>query len=619
MFTEKILTRGSRKKPQPEYSLEKGVPSLKQLLAPDAVTFHEDYLKINSMYARIFAIKEYPRDIPLGWLERIYGLGDVDVSIHVVPAKGRDVAEWLTEKISRLMAQVTLYRKQGDDRNVDIYGSAVEDLRRLRLEIQSNRERMYYTTTLIMLWAAGLEELESRTETMRDIFAEMNIQERVLVYRQKEGFISMLPLCENKVYKYYVNTPVGATAAMQPFVNPKFTHPSGIHFGDNMYTGTPVFWDRFIGFPVLNNPHLVLLGMSGIGKTTTVKKIAGQSALQMIRTAIIDPDGEYRIMFDKLGGTYVTLDPDGEALINPFDIEEDDYEGGVKVISKAAEIRLLVDTMVRIVDEEGKGLNASETAVVEETAREEYEALKITGDPASLYEEGTPKDENGRYSVAPKKKAMPTFSSFYERLTKKPGSERLAVTLRQYLAGGVKGMFDGQTRVDLKDTLLIGFDFSRITDPMLISYACHVVLSWLWDRFAKKDPRTKKAIVIEEYSHFTKIKSAAQFAEDVARRGRRRNCALTVSTQLVQELIENPHGKAIIDNCDSVFLMKQNTSCLDLIQEVFKLSNGQKTFIETAGAGEGLLLTGRHLAAVSVPLSAFEKEYTESDPNRRKW
>lgn len=159
-------------------------------------------------------------------------------------------------------------------------------------------------------------------------------------------------------------------------------------------------------------------------------------------------------------------------------------------------------------------LTAYELSLIEETILEEYRARGITRSPESLYEQST-QERDGKYYIGTRIKEMPTLSSFAERLSKKPGGEKLAQILKPYLKGGTMGLFDGQTNIDLKDTLLVAFDFFDIMDEFLKTYALYVVTSWVWEKFVKKNIKQKKFVIVDEAWMFMKYESTANFLENL--------------------------------------------------------------------------------------------------------
>ncbi len=76
-------------------------------------------------------------------------------------------------------------------------------------------------------------------------------------------------------------------ADMQLFVSHQINHDTGLFLGTDPDNGYPITLDTW----KLMNPHVIVLGVSGAGKTQTMKAIATRVRLQGEFVAIIDPRG----------------------------------------------------------------------------------------------------------------------------------------------------------------------------------------------------------------------------------------------------------------------------------------------------------------------------------------
>ena len=81
----------------------------------------------------------------------------------------------------------------------------------------------------------------------------------------------------------------------------------------------------------------------------------------------------------------------------------------------------------------------------------------------------------------------------------------------------------------------------------------------------------------------------AQFLENTARRIRKRNGALLVASQNFKEFADNPQGQAVLTNATVNIFLRQNSTDIDDVQSVFKLSDGERNFLVSATKGNFLL------------------------------
>ena len=158
-------------------------------------------------------------------------------------------------------------------------------------------------------------------------------------------------------------------------------------------------------------------------------------------------------------------------------------------------------------------------------------------------------------------------------------------------------MFDRQTSDNLKDFFdapVVNFDISQLEESVLRPIGMYIAMTWTWEKFVKKNPKIKKRIVCDEAWMLVNKNMAgheftAQFLENCARRIRKRNGGLLVASQNFMEFADNPQGRAVLTNTVVNILLKQNPTDIDAVQEVFKLSGGEKQYLLTAKRGQILI------------------------------
>jgi conjugal transfer ATP-binding protein TraC len=592
-----------------KYTLAGGIPDLRDLAAPEGIRVLDNYAQIGpERYVRAFYISQVPSSVFVGWLDELYNIGDVDVAIHLYPGNNRDVIEELSVKINDLMAMQILDEKRGDYTNASLTKITLEDAWQLREEIQTNRNKMFYVTILFTIAADSIKELDRKSKIAEERLGGRAVHIKQAFLRQDEALKSVSPIGANRIIDVYRNFDLGAATALLPFNCADMAHEGGVFLGINLSTGAPVLYNPFIGKPVLSNPHMALIATSGAGKTTAVKLFTARAAYHGIKTLYIDPEGEYGSMAEELGGINVKLSPEEFGYLNPFDLEPDE-DGGKEYVNlkeKVADLKGLISVMIEGSREK---MTPEELVIVEDCLFEEYQERDITNDPDSLYERQNIL-RDGVYTSGYVKKPMPTLSSFYKRLkTKGPKVERLLLLLKPYLKNGSMGLFDGESEINLKNARMINFDISGLEERFLRPFAMHVILSWVWEEFVKGDKESQKIVVVDEAWLSLKYKDTTDFLENMARRARKRKCSLCIATQNFKEFTNIQQGVAILSNIGTKIFMQQNPEEIKDVVTTFKLSDGQKNFLEKAGIGEAIIAAGKQVAAVVFTPTDFEKKY----------
>ncbi|WP_051688255.1 VirB4 family type IV secretion system protein [Desulfofalx alkaliphila] len=614
MFLRKIKKK--QDKQTKNLNLEKNVPKLQDLFAPDGLEEHKDFLHTGpSRYSRVYVLAIYPREINIGWLDRIYSLGDVDISIHVDPVPNRAVVVDLTRKVSSAQAQYMVYEKKGNILYLPELEQVIRDLEATRSNIQTNRDKLFYVLVTITLNARSLDELNAKSDNMEDILAASSTQIRTLMFRQLDGLKNGLPINTPTIPDYWRNMTTGGVAAMMPVANSDLSHPSGVFLGYNYHSGAPMFLDSFIGPPHLNNQHIAVFGGSGSGKSVLLKVVTIlRSVAQGVRVVALDPEGECsRLVEGLLGGVVVKINSNTPSGINPFDVEPDIDDNGniisINLNDKINEIRALVNSI--IFNRSARHLTPVETAVLEDSIREVYTDKEITSDPNSIYRSASGELKEGAFAVGQVKKDMPTLTDLVEVLKTKTHAEELCILLAPFLRGGTLGMFDCQTTVDLKSHV-ISLDLSAIKDEFTRFYAMYVLLGWSWQKFAQGVLGVDKRIVLDEAWFFMKYQDSADFLENLSKRGRKYRTSLVVASQQIEDFLDKKEGRAVIGNCETFILLRQNAALVDHVVETFRLSGGCREYLQSFAPGEAIISIGGNLTAVKITPTAFEMPWVQT-------
>ena len=586
--------------------LDKGVPTLKDMMAPpsfDRSAF--DHLGVGDRVMRSFLLAGFPKHIMVGWADKLYNYdGDLDMAIHINPMDEREAIDELTDKITQFEAQLDVESEKGQTRNVTRLGNQIAELVREREKIEQNYISMFQVQMICNLYSKSLEHLDKETQMLDNSLRGKKIKLMPLHLRQDQGYKSGMPFGKTWLPKNFRNFSSEGLTACFPFYNAEISHPSGTLIGVNLQTQTPIYVD-FFDRRILENGNTTVLGRAGSGKTFLVSLLTMRSALQGVRTVIIDPEGEYGTITEALGGKVIKIAPGSTTIPNPFDLEDEEVvdEDGkptgqriVNIKEKVADLLNLIGVMTGELTQEQRSLVSFALASI-------YEEFGFTEDYTTLYEDDVVLNEKGEFVHHGRKRTMPIFSDFHRKLveiSQTPGNETLvsvANALRMFTKDGVYGLFDQHTSEDMSnymDSPVICFDIKQLEENVLRPIGMYNALSWAWEKFAKKNPQLKKRIVCDEAWMLTNpnmpgYQFTAQFLETCSRRSRKRNCCLLVASQNFKEFVSCPQGEAVLSNAVVNIFLKQSSTDLDAVQDKFKLSNGERAYLTSPARGHFLL------------------------------
>ena len=589
-------------------NIDGNITPYNKIIMPESLLEYKDYIYLGSEhYMRVFSITLYPSEVYVGWLDELFSVADLDVTIYNSSVPNDLVRKKLTTKSVKLQSQYGVYQEKGDITMLPQLQEAIQDIEEERYRIQTNKDKMFYTSIFIKLHAKSLEEIESKTLVVKDILAKQYVEVKTLTLRQLEGLQCSLPIGHTPLEGVDRNTTSYALSTLFPISNPSVTHDDGFYLGRNCFTNAPVFLNPFS--KELLNPHIGVFGISGSGKSVLLKSMANKAvgALGM-KGAIIDPEGEYEKSIGLMGGTYINLKTGNESGINIFDIDVDIDDKGnefVPINDKIVEIKALLSAITRYSMQ--RPLSAVEQALVEKTVLDTYKTFNINTNPSSLYIQSK-KEIDNKFLVGKVKRKVPTLSDFYKELKKYEKANELCVIISPYLRGHSLGMFDCESTVPT-NVDLIGFNLSSIEDEFTKFYCSFVVFGWLWQNFALKYRQIKKFILFDETWIFLKYPESANFLATLARRGRKYKTALWYASQFLQEFLASDEGLAILNSCSTHFLLRQLPKTAKHAIDYFDLADGSIELLKTFSSGECILNLQNHVTAIRVEPIPYEWEY----------
>ena len=602
---EKKIKPYKRRKKEKETNFFDNTPMLMSLLAPDVIQEKADYIYMGEdKYARIFTLMFYPNYIEIGWLDDILNMiGDVDISTQVQVADERNVIKYLTHRVTKLQSDYLLFESQGNIEELHRLEENIQDFEKMRRDIQINNDKLFFIKITLRVNAKSLSELNERSKILKDEFAKRSCEVRTLYFKQLEALKETLPLNNNIISDNNRNMTTAGLAAMFPIARTKSSVKDGIYLGRDLFTGLPMNLETFT--QGLANANIAIFGVPGAGKSVTVKTIVGRNALINRRASILDIEGEYVALTEKLGGRTIKVRQGSPVGINLFDIDIDEDENFIDIDGKIIEIRAIMNGIIN--KYENRMLKSKEIADIEQAVREVYREKEITEDKNSIYEKNGGKYE-GKITFDSIKKKMPTLTDFHRVMKEKIQNKELASTISNFLKGNTLGIFDCESTLKINDQIIC-FDISEIKDEVMRFYVCLVLTTWITNKYMATKERNKRYVVVDEAWNLFKNKETSDFLENLARRARKKKVAMILATQNLAELRQSRQAEAIINCCDTIILLKQSIGSIDETMKFFKLPSGTKEILTKARPGECILIRGGEVRALKIDMTKYESEF----------
>ena len=327
------------------------------------------------------------------------------------------------------------------------------DAKALLKELQSQNERMFLVTFLVLNTGRTEQELETNIFQASSIAQKHNCNLCRLDYQQEQGLMSSLPLAENQI-EIQRGLTTSSTAIFIPFTTQELfqSGKESLYYGLNTLSQNLIMVDR----KKLKNPNGLILGTPGSGKSFSAKREIANSFLVTDDDIIIcDPEAEYAALVRRFHGQVIQISPSSTQYINPMDINANYSEEDNPIALKADFILSLCELVVG-----GKeGLQPVEKTVIDRCVHQIY----------------------NRYFNDPCPENMPLLEDLYNALLQQEEKEahHVATALEIYVKGSLS-LFNHRTNVDIENRLVC-YDIKELGKQMK-KIGMLVVQDQVWGR-----------------------------------------------------------------------------------------------------------------------------------------
>jgi len=558
-----------------EKEYRKGVSTIRDLVSPSAVSITNGYIELGTKFVRSFFVLTYPRVINSGWLEGVVNTDiPMDLSIFIYPRDSSKVLRELRSKVGKIEASLRLNQEKGKPRDPQLE-TAFRDVEGLRDAIQQGVEKFFKVGVYATIYADDKEQMEKHSQALEGLLNQQNIIMKRAALQMDDGFNSTLPLLKDSL-QVHTNMNTSPLSAAFPFVSSELSSDTGILYGINRHNSSLIIFDRF----ELENANEVVFATSGAGKSYAVKLEILRSLMIGVNVIVIDPEQEYKILADTLGGTYINMSLNSNNRINPFDLPKAlPGESNADILrSSIIDLMGLMNLML------GK-LNPEEVSIMEKAIKESYAKRDIT--------------ENSNFAGV----TVPTMQDLVNILEGTVGGESMAQRLYRYTEGTFSGIFNQRTNINIANNFVV-FNIRDLQEP-LRPIAMYILLKYVWNEI--RSELRRRILAIDEAWIMMQYEDSARFLYGLVKRARKYYLGVTTITQDVGDFLGSPFGKPIVTNSALKVLLKQSTASIDNIGETFALTAGEKQVLLQSDVGQGIFFAGpRHVA---IEIIAFPTEH----------
>ena len=503
-------------------------------IAPSTIKFMNNYYIVGDSYRCVWAIREYPPSTEeQAMLSKVADRNGVTLRIY------HRLVDAMEQK--RIVQNAMRKNKMKSTANdvtecVEAEGN-LQDVIELLANIRRNRECLLHCSVFIELKAKNLDELKDLQNEVSMELTRSKISVDRLTLRQKEGFLSVLPVGFNQFGTQFERVlPASSAANLYPFNYSGKTDPHGLYIGRDKY-GTNILVDLDRRAEDKTTSNILILGNSGQGKSYLMKLLLINIRESGKKVIVLDPEAEYEDLCNNLGGCYIDF-LSGEFKINPLEpkawsdntelTDEDSPEPFKKVTRLSQHIAFLKDFFRCY-----KEFDDTQIDTIEILLSKLYARFGITD--STDYSEKKSTD-------------FPTMSDFYKLceeeymtydktrkyLYTEETLQEVCLGINSMCVGSESKYFNGHTNITDGDFLCFGVkglmdSNKRLKDAMLFN-----ILSYMSNQLLGEG---NTAASIDELYLFLTNMTAIEYIRNAMKRVRKKDSSVILASQNIEDFL----------------------------------------------------------------------------------
>ena len=527
-----------KKKPKeltPEQIEEIRTKDFFDMILPGTVKFFSDHYVVGDSYRCVWVIREYP---PTTEEQAILSqLGDRSgVTLRIYH---RLVEAQEQRKIIQNATRRNKLKSGGNDVNETIEAEGnLQDVIELLANLRKNKEPLLHCSVFIELKAKNMDALKELQSEIAMELTRSKISVDRLTLRQKEGFLSVVPVGANQFGAQYERVlPASSVANLYPFNFSGKTDPQGIYIGrDKFGTNILVDFDRRAEDKTTSN--ILILGNSGQGKSYLLKLILTNIRESGKSIICLDPESEYEELCSALGGCYIDF-LSGEYKINPlepksFGVGGDDSDDTAcpaafkKVTRLSQHIAFLKDFFRSY-----KDFSDTQIDTIEILLSKLYARFGITD--STVYSKMKPTDYpimEDFYKLC--EEEFMSYDSKRKYLYTEETLQEVCLGIHSMCVGAESKYFNGHTNITDDAFLVFGVKGLMDTNKRLKDAMLFNILSFMSNQLLGKG---NTAASIDELYLFLTNMTAIEYIRNAMKRVRKKDSSIILASQNIEDFL----------------------------------------------------------------------------------
>ncbi len=413
----------------------------------------------------------------------------------------------------------------------------LQDVIELLANLRKNKEPLLHCSVFIELKARNMNALKELQSEISMELTRSKISVDRLTLRQKEGFLSVLPVGTNQFGAQYERVlPASSVANLYPFNFSGKTDPQGLYLGRDKY-GTNILVDFDHRAEDKTTSNILILGNSGQGKSYLLKLILTNIRESGKTIICLDPESEYEELTEAMGGCYIDF-MSGEYTINPLEpkawsdsteeVEVDAPEAFRKVTRLSQHIAFLKDFFRSY-----KDFTDAQVDTIEILLMKLYARFGITD--STDYSNKKPTDfpvMSDFYALC--EEEFMTYDNKRKYLYTEEMLQEVCLGIHSMCVGAESKYFNGHTNIVDDKFLCFGVKGLMDTNKRLKDAMLFNILSFMSNELLGKG---NTAASIDELYLFLTNMTAIEYIRNAMKRVRKKDSAIILASQNIEDFL----------------------------------------------------------------------------------
>lgn len=624
-----------KKQPVSKPDIPKRNNALLNVITPVGLEFAKNRLSIGENIGKVYGIIRYPQKVGVEWLAKITNIPSTIVSIGWRPIDNATLINAVSRSVVQQRgiadgAKDPLSRQRAE--------KAAEDGEKIILQIDREGETVGLMSVAVMPVAKDEKSFQKVCRRVESLVSVLKCKIRAIPNLQKEAFrhispsFATDPKMEGILQKV---VPISTFVGGFPFASNGFNDGAGYYFAQDTAGGL-VIVDTWRRGGDRTNSNFVVMGNSGVGKSTAIKHIILSEFMKGTKILVIDPESEYKDLCYNLGGDWVNAVGGSVGMINPLQVRPsprddeqekevdrlywgmdngmDEFQAGRRNIyddDSLCELAMHIKNLEIFFNLYIPSITDMQRAVLKKCLVELYQRFGITWDT----------DISAR-----KPEDFPVFSDLYtlvqERAEQEDGQIYRELVLLLYdLAEGADrfiwngrssvaeaGKGDGKGSITVLDTNALQGTSDNIKRTQYFN-----LLTWCWEQMSRNREERVLLVCDEAYLMIDrKVPQALVYLRNMVKRARKYESALAIISHGVVDFLSNDikqYGQALLDIPCYKVLMGTDGQNLKETAALYDLTEAEQELLLARKRGHALFLVGAKRLHIHFEIPDYKMGY----------